>query len=187
MVAMTRYSEAGRFSILNAYDEASAFGADVAPEWKLMPIVHRLHRRRLQSGDDTNVASFFYMTPAGDSANEEATFWTCGKHLGALLPINRAGRTATLALLSKPPMPVVSKALALEYAASNIRFNTVSRGNINTPMHARRNHAALAEFHPLARMGRNFRHRRRNSLSPERYVRNGQKHPSGGWGVHAGR
>jgi len=27
----------------------------------------------------------------------------------------------------------VSKALALEYAANNIRFNTVSPGNIDTP------------------------------------------------------
>ncbi|HWX77185.1 MAG TPA: SDR family oxidoreductase, partial [Candidatus Acidoferrales bacterium] len=53
----------------------------------------------------------------------------------------------------KSPMPAVSKALALEYAANNIRFNTVSPGNINTPMHANENHAALAKFHPLARMG----------------------------------
>jgi NAD(P)-dependent dehydrogenase (short-subunit alcohol dehydrogenase family) len=30
---------------------------------------------------------------------------------------------------------------------------TVSPGNINTPMHAKGNHAALAKFHPLARMG----------------------------------
>ena len=50
-------------------------------------------------------------------------------------------------------MPAVSKALALEYAANNIRFNTVSPGNINTPMHAKDNHAALAKFHPLGRMG----------------------------------
>ena len=49
-------------------------------------------------------------------------------------------------------MPAVSKALALEYAANNIRFNTVSPGNINTPMHAKDNHAALAKFHPLGRM-----------------------------------
>ena len=48
---------------------------------------------------------------------------------------------------------VVSKALALEYAANNIRFNTVSPGNINTAMHAKDNHAALAKFHPLGRMG----------------------------------
>ena len=35
---------------------------------------------------------------------------------------------ALLALLSKSTMPAVSKALALEYAADNIRFNTVSSG-----------------------------------------------------------
>jgi NAD(P)-dependent dehydrogenase (short-subunit alcohol dehydrogenase family) len=43
--------------------------------------------------------------------------------------------------------------LALEYAANNIRFNTVSPGNINTPMHVKDNHEALPKFHPLARMG----------------------------------
>jgi NAD(P)-dependent dehydrogenase (short-subunit alcohol dehydrogenase family) len=43
--------------------------------------------------------------------------------------------------------------LALEYAANNIRFNTVSLGVVNTPMHAKGNHAALAKFHPLGRMG----------------------------------
>ena len=41
----------------------------------------------------------------------------------------------------------------MEYAANNIRFNTVSPGNINTPMHAKNTHAALAKFHPLGRMG----------------------------------
>jgi NAD(P)-dependent dehydrogenase (short-subunit alcohol dehydrogenase family) len=50
-------------------------------------------------------------------------------------------------------MPAVSKALALEYAADNLRFNTVSPGVINTPMHAQEDHAALAKFHPLGRMG----------------------------------
>jgi NAD(P)-dependent dehydrogenase (short-subunit alcohol dehydrogenase family) len=60
---------------------------------------------------------------------------------------------ALLAVLSKSPMPAASKALALEYAADNIRFNTVSPGVINTPMHAKGNHEALAKFHPLSRMG----------------------------------
>ena len=68
--------------------------------------------------------------------------------------INPSGAApALLAVLSKSPMLAVSKALALEYAANNIRFNTVSPGNINTPMHAKDNHAVLAKFHPLARMG----------------------------------
>ena len=60
---------------------------------------------------------------------------------------------ALLAVLSKSTMPAVSKALAMEYSANNIRFNTVSPGNVNTPMHAKDNHAALAKSHPLGRMG----------------------------------
>src|SRR6266436_2538281 len=74
------------------------------------------------------------------------------KHLGGPRGSTEPTVPAVLAVLSKSPMPAVSKALALEYAA-NIRFNTVSPGNINTPMHAKDNHAALAKFHPLARMG----------------------------------
>ena len=60
---------------------------------------------------------------------------------------------ALTAVLSKSTMPAACKALAMEYAANNIRFNTVSPGVINTPMHADGNHEALAKFHPLARMG----------------------------------
>jgi NAD(P)-dependent dehydrogenase (short-subunit alcohol dehydrogenase family) len=41
-------------------------------------------------------------------------------------------RAVLLAVFSKSPMLAVSKAVALEYAANNIRFNTVSPGNINT-------------------------------------------------------
>ena len=50
-------------------------------------------------------------------------------------------------------MPAASKALALKYAAKNIRFNTVSPAVVNTPMHAKGNHAELAKLHPLARIG----------------------------------
>jgi NAD(P)-dependent dehydrogenase (short-subunit alcohol dehydrogenase family) len=50
-------------------------------------------------------------------------------------------------------MPAVSKALALEYTANNMRFNTVAPGVINPPKHANDSLEALAKFHPLARMG----------------------------------
>ena len=50
-------------------------------------------------------------------------------------------------------MPAVSQALAQDYAANNIRFNTVSPAVINTPMHANADHAALAKLHPLGRIG----------------------------------
>jgi NAD(P)-dependent dehydrogenase (short-subunit alcohol dehydrogenase family) len=60
---------------------------------------------------------------------------------------------ALTAVLSKSSPPAASKALALEYAWHNIRFNTVSPGIINTPIHADGHHDLLAKFHPLARVG----------------------------------
>jgi NAD(P)-dependent dehydrogenase (short-subunit alcohol dehydrogenase family) len=102
---------------------------------------------------NTNVASFFYMTqqviPQMKKQNSGHVV-----NISAVLADQPSGAApALLAVLSKSPMPAVSKALALEYAANNIRFNTVSPGIINTPMHAKDNHAALAKSHPLARMG----------------------------------
>ena len=102
---------------------------------------------------NTNVASFFYMS-------QQVIPQMKKQHSGHVVNISTVladqpsgAVPALLAVLSKSPMPAVSKALALEYAADNIRFNTVSPGNINTPMHAKDDHAALAKFHPLARMG----------------------------------
>jgi NAD(P)-dependent dehydrogenase (short-subunit alcohol dehydrogenase family) len=102
---------------------------------------------------NTNVASFFYMT---QQVVPQMKKQSSGHvvNISAVLADQPSGSVpALLAVLSKSPMPAVSKALALEYAASNLRFNTVSPGNINTPMHANDNHEALARFHPLARMG----------------------------------
>jgi NAD(P)-dependent dehydrogenase (short-subunit alcohol dehydrogenase family) len=101
----------------------------------------------------TNVASYFFMTqqviPQMKKQNSGHVV-----NISAVLADQPSGSVpALLAVLSKSPMPAVSKALALEYAVYNIRFNTVSPGNINTPMHAKDDHAALAKFHPLARMG----------------------------------
>jgi NAD(P)-dependent dehydrogenase (short-subunit alcohol dehydrogenase family) len=102
---------------------------------------------------NTNVASFFYMTqqviPQMKKQNSGHVV-----NISTVLADQPSGAApALLAVLSKSPMPAVSKALALEYASNNIRFNTVSLGVIDTPMHANDDHAALAKFHPLARMG----------------------------------
>jgi NAD(P)-dependent dehydrogenase (short-subunit alcohol dehydrogenase family) len=102
---------------------------------------------------NTNVASFFYMT---QQVIPQMKKQKSGHvvDISAVLADQPSGAVpAALAVLSKSPMPAVNKALALEYAAYNIRFNTVSPGNINTPMHANDDHSALAKFHPLARMG----------------------------------
>jgi NAD(P)-dependent dehydrogenase (short-subunit alcohol dehydrogenase family) len=102
---------------------------------------------------NTNVASFFYMTqqvvPQMKKQNSGHVV-----DISAVVADQPSGNApAVLAVLSKSPMPAVSKALALEYARNNIRFNTVSPGVIDTPMHAQDDHTALAKFHPLGRMG----------------------------------
>jgi len=97
---------------------------------------------------NTNVASFFYMTQqvipqmkkqsSGYVVNISAVF---------------VGGSALMAVLSKSTMPAVSQASAQDYAANDVRFNTVSPAVINTPMHAKADHAALAKLHPLGRIG----------------------------------
>src|SRR6202007_2494846 len=102
---------------------------------------------------NTNVASFFYMS---QQVIPQMKKQRSGHvvNISAVLADQPSGAApAVLAVLSKSPMQAVNKALALEYAADNIRFNTVSPGIINTPMHANHNHAELAKFHPLARIG----------------------------------
>jgi NAD(P)-dependent dehydrogenase (short-subunit alcohol dehydrogenase family) len=102
---------------------------------------------------NTNVASYFYMTqqvipPMKKQRSGHVV------NISAVLADQPSGSVpALLAVLSKSTMPAVSKALALEFAQDNIRFNTVSPGNVNTPMHANDDHEALAKFHPLGRMG----------------------------------
>ena len=98
----------------------------------------------------TNVASYFYMTqqviPAMKTQRSGHVV-----NISTVLTDQPSGGSL-MAVLSKSTMPAVSKALAIEYAADNIRFNTVSPGAVNTPMHANEDHAALAKFHPLGRI-----------------------------------
>ncbi|MBV7696388.1 SDR family NAD(P)-dependent oxidoreductase [Streptomyces sp. TRM70350] len=58
-----------------------------------------------------------------------------------------------LASLSKGGLQAATKALAIEYASRGIRSNAVALGTIKTPMHPEQHHAALAELHPVGRMG----------------------------------
>ena len=102
---------------------------------------------------NTNVASFFYMTQQVIPQMKKQNSGHVVSISGASVDQPSGAATELLAVLSKSPMPAASKALALEYAANNIRFNTVSPAVVNTPMHAKANHAELAKLHPLGRMG----------------------------------
>lgn len=60
---------------------------------------------------------------------------------------------SALASLTKGGLNAVTKSLAIEYAARGIRVNAVALGIIRTPMHPVETHDALAEMHPIGRMG----------------------------------
>ena len=100
----------------------------------------------------TNVTSLFHMT-------QQVIPQMKKQHAGHVVNISTtlvdqpaAGVTAFLAILSKSPMPAVSKALALEFAADNIRFNTISPGVVNTPMHANDPKEFLKTLSPMGQI-----------------------------------
>src|SRR6202007_468707 len=102
---------------------------------------------------NTNVAGFFYMTQQVIPQMKKQNSGHVVNISGASADQPSSAERALLAVLSKSTMPAASKALAMEYAANNIRFNTGSPGVVNTPMHANGDPAELAKFHPLGRIG----------------------------------
>jgi NAD(P)-dependent dehydrogenase (short-subunit alcohol dehydrogenase family) len=82
---------------------------------------------------NTNVASFFYMTRQVISQLKKQNTGHVVSISGVSVDQPSGAATELLAVLSKAPMPAASKALALEYAANNIRFNAVSSAVVNTP------------------------------------------------------
>lgn len=60
---------------------------------------------------------------------------------------------SALASLTKGGLSAVTKALAIEYAGRGIRANAVALGVIRTPMHDPASYDALANLHPVGRLG----------------------------------
>ncbi|WP_017316170.1 SDR family NAD(P)-dependent oxidoreductase [Mastigocladopsis repens] len=64
-----------------------------------------------------------------------------------------AGLNAFGTYFSKGALNAATKSLAIEYATTGIRFNTISAGIIDTPMHQPESHEFLKGLHPIARLG----------------------------------
>jgi NAD(P)-dependent dehydrogenase (short-subunit alcohol dehydrogenase family) len=60
---------------------------------------------------------------------------------------------SVLASLTKGGLNAVTKGLAIEYAGRGIRSNAVALGVIRTPMHDPSSYDALANLHPVGRLG----------------------------------
>ncbi|MDX8028791.1 SDR family oxidoreductase [Lentzea sp. BCCO 10_0856] len=100
----------------------------------------------------TNLVGFFDITRSAVAAMETSgghvvnVSTTLAEHALSAVP-------SALASLTKGGLNAVTKSLAVEYAARDIRFNTVALGIIRTPMHAPETHEALAGLHPVGRIG----------------------------------
>ena len=100
----------------------------------------------------TNVASFFYMTQQVIPQMRKQKSGHIVSISTSMVDQPMAGIPASLPVITKSALSAVARELAIEYAADGIRFNTVSPGIVNTPMHANSNHEALKNLAPLKRM-----------------------------------
>jgi len=100
----------------------------------------------------TNVAGYFFVT---QQAVTQMRKQKSGHVVGISTVLTDqpfAGASIALPVLTKSTIPAVSRALAMEYVADYIRFNTISLGIVDTPMHAKDDHEALKKLHPIPRL-----------------------------------
>jgi NAD(P)-dependent dehydrogenase (short-subunit alcohol dehydrogenase family) len=101
----------------------------------------------------TNADGFFYVTqPAVRHMKTQGR--------GNVLTISTtlvtqpiAGLNAFGTHFSKGALNAATKSLAIEYAATGIRFNAIAAGSIDTPMHQPASHEFLKSLHPIQRLG----------------------------------
>jgi NAD(P)-dependent dehydrogenase (short-subunit alcohol dehydrogenase family) len=101
----------------------------------------------------TNVAGFFHITRAAVEAMERQGSGHVVSITTSLVDHANSQVPSALASLTKGGLNAATRSLAVEYAKRGIRFNAVSPGIIDTPMHPADTHAWLAALHPVNRIG----------------------------------
>ena len=100
----------------------------------------------------TNVAGYFFIT---QQAVAQMRKQKSGHVVGistVLTDQPLAGAHSSLPVLTKSMIPALNRALAMEYVAEGIRFNTISPGVVDTPMHAHDDHELLKKLSPSGRL-----------------------------------
>jgi NAD(P)-dependent dehydrogenase (short-subunit alcohol dehydrogenase family) len=100
----------------------------------------------------TNVAGYFYITQQAVAQMRKQKFGHVVSLSTVLTDQPLAGAPISLPVLTKSTIPAFSRALAMEYVAEGIRFNTISPGVVDTPMHAKDDHEVLKKLNPLHRL-----------------------------------
>ena len=100
----------------------------------------------------TNVAGYFFVT---QQVVAQMRKQKSGHIVGISTVVTDqplAGAPISLPVLTKSTIPAFNRALAMEYVTDGIRFNTISPGVVDTPMHANDDHEFLKKFHPIPRL-----------------------------------
>lgn len=100
----------------------------------------------------TNIAGYFFVT-------QQVVVQMCKQKSGHIVSLSTvlvdqplAGAHAAMPVITKSTIPAFSRAMAMEYVADGIRFNTISPGVVDTPMHANDDHEQLKKLHPIPRL-----------------------------------
>ncbi|HJV22063.1 MAG TPA: SDR family oxidoreductase [Holophagaceae bacterium] len=102
----------------------------------------------------TNVHGFLHLTQLAVARMREQGGGSVITVTASIAEQPIAGVPAAVPILTKAGLNAATKALALEYATENIRFNAVSPGIIETPMYGPEAHGFLRGLQPVGRMGR---------------------------------
>jgi NAD(P)-dependent dehydrogenase (short-subunit alcohol dehydrogenase family) len=100
----------------------------------------------------TNVAGYFFVTQQVVTQMRKQKFGHIVSISTVLTDQPLAGAHISLPVLTKSTIPAFSRALAMEFVADGIRFNTISPGVVDTPMHANDDHESLKKLHPIRRL-----------------------------------
>jgi NAD(P)-dependent dehydrogenase (short-subunit alcohol dehydrogenase family) len=102
--------------------------------------------------NDTNLWGFFYVSQLAASQMRLQKSGHIVNITSSIVDQPVAGLTGSLINLTKGGLQSVTKALAIEFAGDGVRFNAISPGVVNTPMHQPEAHEFLKELSPFHRL-----------------------------------
>ncbi len=101
----------------------------------------------------TAVAGFFHITQLAVKQMSKQKSGSIVTISTSLVDHPTASITASLPIMTKGALNAATQALAIEYAAQGIRFNTIAAGFIDTPLHPSEIHDFLKGLTPAGRLG----------------------------------